>query len=168
VIVLAFTSACFRGGENCQTAACVGTNPPRAGANVRCPEGRPQSEIDFAGRMLWEPTAAAIVCVLNATVSGPGANREYRLADSRVLSLYESVEALPVKPSVAPVATGTVEVRGATWIWSRLPAGPRHTLLLRGSLPGAPELELSVELADQVADLDLLRTVAVSLQRIGP
>ena len=140
------------------------TEPPIA----RCSDGRPQSEIDFAGRMLWEPTANEIRCVLNATVSGPGANRAYRLTDGRVIGIYERVETLPVKPTVAPVATGTAEVNGVTWSWSTLPAGPRQTLLLQGSLAGAPDIELSMELSDQAADLRLLRSIAASLRQVAP
>ena len=49
--------------------------------------------------------------------------------------MYERVEAVPVKPSVAPIATGTAEVNGATWSWSTLPAGPRQTLLLQAGAP---------------------------------
>lgn len=143
---------------------------PRQAATpiARCADGRPQSEIDFAGRMLWEPTASEISCVLNATVSGPGANRAYRLTDGRVLNMYERVETLPVKPSVAPVATGSADVNGATWSWSTLPAGPRQTLLLQGSLAGAPHIELYMELSDQTADLRLLRSIAASLRQVAP
>ncbi len=80
----------------------VATQEQRTEPIARCSDGRPQSEIDFAGRMLWEPTANEISCVLNATVSGPGASRVYRLTDGRVLNMYERVEAVPVKPTVAP------------------------------------------------------------------
>ncbi len=135
---------------------------------ARCSDGRPQSEIDFAGRMLWEPTTTEIICVLNATVSGPGASRAYRLTDGRVLNMYERVETLPVKPTVAPVATGSAEVNGAAWSWSTLPAGPRQRLLLQGSLAGAPYIELSMELSDQAADLRLLRSIAASLRQVAP
>lgn len=168
VTFLFVASACV-GGESCPTnAACVGKNPTSANSIARCSDGRPQSEIDFAGRMLWEPAATEITCVLNATVSGPGANRTYRLTDGRVLNMYERVETLPVKPSVAPIAAGTAEVNGATWSWSTLTAGPRQTLLLQGSLAGAPYIELSMDLSDQVADMRLLRSIAASLRRLAP
>jgi hypothetical protein len=145
----------------------VATQPQRTEPIARCSDGRPQSEIDFAGRMLWEPTATEISCVLNATVSGPGANRAYRLTDGRVLNLYERVETVPVKPTVAPVATGSVDVNGATWSWSTLPAGVGQTLLLQGSLAGAPYIELSMALSDQAADLRLLRSIAASLREVA-
>ncbi len=144
----------------------VTTLPQRTEPIARCSDGRPQSEIDFAGRMLWEPTATEISCVLNATVSGPGANRAYRLIDGRVLYLYERVEAVPVKPTVAPVATGSADVNGTTWSWSILP-GVGQTLLLQGSLAGAPEIELYMALSDQAADLRLLRSIAASLREVA-
>jgi len=145
----------------------VATQPQRTEMIARCSDGRPQSEIDFAGRMLWEPTANEISCVLNATVSGPGANRAYRLTDGRVLNLYERVETVPVKPTVAPVATGSADVNGATWSWSTLPAGVGQTLLLQGSLAGAPDIELYMALSDQAADLRLLRSIAASLREVA-
>ena len=145
----------------------VATQPQRTEPIARCSDGRPQSEIDFAGRMLWEPTANEISCVLNATVSGPGANRAYRLTDGRVLNMYERVEAVPVKPTVAPVATGSADVNGATWSWSTLPAGVGQTLLLQGSLAGAPDIELYMALSDQAADLRLLRSIAASLREVA-
>jgi hypothetical protein len=145
----------------------VATQPQRTEPIARCSDGRPQSEIDFAGRMLWEPTATEISCVLNATVSGPGANRAYRLTDGRVLNMYERVEAVPVKPTVAPVATGSADVNGATWSWSTLPAGVGQTLLLQGSLAGAPDIELSMALSDQAADLRLLQSIAASLREVA-
>ena len=143
------------------------TEAMRTAPIARCSDGRPQTEIDFAGRMLWEPTAAGISCVLNAGASGPGANRAYRLTDGRVLNLYERVAAVPVKPTVAPVATGSADVNGAVWSWSILPEFRGQTLLLQGSLAGAPEISLSIALSDQSADLRLLRTIAASLQRTG-
>ena len=141
------------------------TQPQRTGPIARCSDGRPQAEIDFAGRMLWEPTASEISCVFNATVSGPGASRVYRLADGRFLGMYERVESLPAKPTVAPNATGRADVNGATWSWSILP-GRGQTLLLQGSLRGAPYIELSFALSDQAADLQLLRTIAASLHEV--
>jgi len=141
------------------------TQSQRTGPIARCSDGRPQAEIDFAGRMLWEPTANEISCVFNATVSGPGASRVYRLADGRFLGMYERVESLPVKPTVAPNATGSADVNGATWSWSILP-GRGQTLLLQGSLAGAPVIDLSIELTDQAADLRLLRTIATSLHQV--
>jgi len=142
------------------------TEPQRTAPIARCSEGRPQAEIDFAGRMLWEPTANEISCVLNATVSGPGASRVYQLADGRALFLYERVEAVPAKPTVAPVATGSADVNGTTWSWSILP-GAGQTLLLQGSLAGAPEIELYMALSDQAADLRLLRSIAASLREVA-
>ena len=145
----------------------VATQQQRTEPIARCADGRPQSEIDFAGRMLWEPTATEISCVLNATVSGPGANRAYRLTDGRVLNLYERVETVPVKPTLAPVATGSAEVNGATWSWSTHSAGAGQTLLLQGSLAGAPDIELYMALSDQATDLRLLKSVAASLREVA-
>jgi len=117
--------------------------------------------------MLWEPTANEISCVLNATVSGPGASRVYRLADGRSLQLYERVEAVPKERLYGPEATGTAVVNGAVWSWSILPAVPGQALLLRGGLVGAPYIELSIALSDQAADLRLLRTIAASLHQVA-
>ena len=139
-------------------SACgsTGTLAPGRTPVPRCDDGRPQSEMDAAGRLLIEPHSAELVCVLIAS----GQDRVYRLRDGRTLHIYEHDGALPAKPTATPLAAGSRTVRGATWSWMRV-----NGLTLLMTMSGGTYVELAV--AETVPDQDVayLAAIAATMRR---
>lgn len=146
-------------GANCsQTplSAPSATPPP-------CSNGRPPSEIAYAGTLPFEIRSPELECVLNAVSNGPGHDRVYRLKDGRQLHFYEYAGQLPQKPTGGQIReSGESNVAGRLWAWSVLDH-PQPVIVMSVQVPAA-YIELGVQMGDREKDLDLLRALASKVQ----
>lgn len=130
-------------------------NTDQATTPGRCPDGRPQSELDAAGRLPLEPHSQRIVCIQVAE----GTDRSYRLTDGRSLHVYEHIGALPAKPTRAPTESGTITIGARQWSWITLNA----SLILSTTTADGIYVELGLPSGvTRSADIDLLKEVAAT------
>jgi hypothetical protein len=134
-----------------QTSASPGSTPGR------CAEGRPQSEISFAGILPHEPRSSLLACVLIAE----NTSRVYRLTDGRQLQIYQRAGGLPAKPGAAtPLQTGTRMIGSQSWSWMTV----NGQTVLSTTLPDQVYVELDVATGSNVnTDLDMLQAIAATL-----
>jgi len=131
--------------------------PTPGGTPSRCADGRPQSEINAAGLLPHEPRSPLLECVLIAE----GTSRVYRLSDGRRLQVFEYVGGLPVKPTAAPLQTGTRMIGSQSWSWMTV----NGQTVLSTTLPDRVYVELDLPTSSNVsADLDTLQSIASTLR----
>jgi len=123
----------------------------------RCAEGRPQSEVSFAGLLPHEPRSSLLACVVIAE----NTSRVYRLTDGRQLDVFERAGGLPVKPGAStPLQTGTRVIGSQTWSWMTV----NGKTVLSTTLLDQVYVELDVATSSSVnADLDMLVAIAATL-----
>lgn len=139
------------------TKGPAAATPTSGGTPSRCADGRPQSEINAAGLLPHEPRSPLVECVLIAE----GTSRVYRLRDGRRLQVFEYPGGLPVKPTAAPLQTGTRMVGSQSWSWMTV----NGQTVLSTTLPDRVYVELDLPTSSNVnADLDTLQSIASTLR----
>lgn len=140
------------------SAACVPAATASPTEVPRCADGRPQSEIDFAGAMPIELRSSEIACIRIATGNS---DRLYKLKDGRSLHLYEYVGVLPAKPTASPLAQGSRNLNGQSWSWTRVNGSVALSATLNGTY-----VELGLpESGDTPRDVDDLARLSGGLAR---